>query len=61
MNGEESRYSSSRAHHEWRRAAVFSDLDVIMTGDFYGSDSVSPNVDYANGGSLQGLMTAWAW
>ena len=44
-----------RAHTDGDTLVVFPGLDVIMTGDFYRSIQY-PNVDRANGGSLQGLL-----
>ena len=44
-----------RAHTDGGTMVYFPGLDVIMTGDFYRSVQW-PNVDRANGGSLQGLL-----
>ena len=44
-----------RAHTDGDTLVYFPGLDVIMTGDFYRSVAY-PNVDRANGGSLQGLI-----
>jgi glyoxylase-like metal-dependent hydrolase (beta-lactamase superfamily II) len=44
-----------RAHTDGDTMVYFPGLDVIMTGDFYRSVQY-PNVDRANGGSLQGLI-----
>ena len=44
-----------RAHTDGDTLVYFPGLDVIMTGDFYRSVQY-PNVDRANGGSLQGLI-----
>jgi cyclase len=44
-----------RAHTDGDTMVYFPGLDVIMTGDFYRSVQY-PNVDRANGGSLQGLL-----
>jgi len=56
MNGEEIQMIAiPRAHTDGDTLVVFPGLDVIMTGDFYRSVQY-PNVDRANGGSLQGLI-----
>jgi glyoxylase-like metal-dependent hydrolase (beta-lactamase superfamily II) len=56
MNGEEIQMIAiPRAHTDGDTLVVFPGLDVIMTGDFYRSIQY-PNVDRANGGSLQGLI-----
>jgi len=56
MNGEEVQMIAiPRAHTDGDTLVVFPGLDVIMTGDFYRSIQY-PNVDRANGGSLQGLI-----
>jgi glyoxylase-like metal-dependent hydrolase (beta-lactamase superfamily II) len=56
MNGEDIQMIAiSRAHTDGDTLVVFPGLDVIMTGDFYRSIQY-PNVDRANGGSLQGLI-----
>jgi len=44
-----------RAHTDGDTMVYFPGLDVIMSGDFYRSVQY-PNVDRANGGSLQGLI-----
>src|SRR3954462_12149775 len=44
-----------RAHTDGDTLVYFPGLDAIMTGDFYRSIQY-PNVDRANGGSLQGLI-----
>jgi cyclase len=44
-----------RAHTDGDTMVDFPGLDVIMTGDFFRSIQY-PNVDRANGGSLQGLL-----
>jgi glyoxylase-like metal-dependent hydrolase (beta-lactamase superfamily II) len=44
-----------RAHTDGDTMVYFPGLDIIMTGDFYRSIQY-PNVDRANGGSLQGLL-----
>ena len=56
MNGEEIQMIAvPRAHTDGDTMVYFPGLDVIMTGDFYRSIQY-PNVDRANGGSLQGLI-----
>jgi cyclase len=56
MNGEEIQLIAiPRAHTDGDTLVYFPGLDVIMTGDFYRSIQY-PNVDRANGGSLQGLL-----
>jgi len=56
MDGEEIQLIAiPRAHTDGDTLVVFPGLDVIMTGDFYRSVQY-PNVDRANGGSLQGLI-----
>lgn len=56
MNGEEIQLIAiPRAHTDGDTLVYFPGLDVIMTGDFYRSVQY-PNVDRANGGSLQGLI-----
>ena len=56
MNGEEIQLIAvPRAHTDGDTMVYFPGLDVIMTGDFYRSVQY-PNVDRANGGSLQGLI-----
>ena len=60
MNGQEVQLVAiPRAHTDGDTMVYFPGLDIIMTGDFYRSIQY-PNVDRANGGSLQGLSTAWA-
>jgi glyoxylase-like metal-dependent hydrolase (beta-lactamase superfamily II) len=55
MNGEEIHiYAIPRAHTDGDTIVQFVNADVIMTGDFYRSVQF-PNVDRANGGSLNGL------
>jgi len=44
-----------RAHTDGDTMVYFPGLDIIMTGDFFRSIQY-PNVDRANGGSLQGLI-----
>jgi glyoxylase-like metal-dependent hydrolase (beta-lactamase superfamily II) len=56
MNGEEVQLIAiPRAHTDGDTMVFFPGLDIIMTGDFYRSIQY-PNVDRANGGSLQGLI-----
>jgi cyclase len=56
MNGEEIQLIAvPRAHTDGDTMVQFPGLDVIMTGDFYRSIQY-PNVDRANGGSVQGLI-----
>jgi glyoxylase-like metal-dependent hydrolase (beta-lactamase superfamily II) len=56
MNGEEIQLIAiPRAHTDGDTLVYFPGLDVIMTGDFYRSVQY-PNVDRANGGTLQGLI-----
>jgi cyclase len=56
MNGEDIQLIAvPRAHTDGDTMVYFPGLDVIMTGDFYRSIQY-PNVDRANGGSLQGLL-----
>ena len=56
MDGEEIQMIAiPRAHTDGDTMVYFPGLDVIMTGDFYRSVQY-PNVDRANGGSLQGLI-----
>jgi cyclase len=56
MNGEEVQLIAvPRAHTDGDTMVYFPGLDIIMTGDFYRSIQY-PNVDRANGGSLQGLI-----
>src|SRR5215475_2718187 len=56
MNGEEIQMIAiPRAHTDGDTMVYFPGLDVIMTGDFFRSVQY-PNVDRANGGSLQGLL-----
>ena len=56
MNGEEVQLIAiPRAHTDGDTMVYFPGLDIIMTGDFYRSVAY-PNVDRANGGSLQGLI-----
>ena len=56
MDGEEIQMIAiPRAHTDGDTLVIFPGLDVIMTGDFFRSVQY-PNVDRANGGSLQGLL-----
>ena len=56
MNGEEIQMIAiPRAHTDGDTMVYFPGLDVIMTGDFYRTVQY-PNIDRANGGSLQGLV-----
>jgi glyoxylase-like metal-dependent hydrolase (beta-lactamase superfamily II) len=56
MNGEEIQLIAiPRAHTDGDTMVFFPGLDIIMTGDFYRSIQY-PNVDRANGGTLQGLI-----
>jgi glyoxylase-like metal-dependent hydrolase (beta-lactamase superfamily II) len=56
MNGEEVQLIAiPRAHTDGDTMVYFPGLDIIMTGDFYRAVQY-PNVDRANGGSLQGLI-----
>jgi cyclase len=56
MNGEEVQLIAiPRAHTDGDTMVYFPGLDIIMTGDFYRAIAY-PNVDRANGGSLQGLI-----
>ena len=58
MNGEEVRVIAiPRAHTDGDSMVYFVNNDVIMTGDWYRSIQF-PNIDRANGGSLQGLENA---
>jgi glyoxylase-like metal-dependent hydrolase (beta-lactamase superfamily II) len=60
MNGEEVQLVAvPRAHTDGDTMVVFPGLDVIMTGDFYRSIQY-PNIDRANGGSLQGMLDGLA-
>jgi glyoxylase-like metal-dependent hydrolase (beta-lactamase superfamily II) len=56
MNGEEIQLIAvPRAHTDGDTMVYFPGLNVIMTGDFYRAIQY-PNIDRANGGSLQGLL-----
>ncbi len=56
LNGEEVQLIAvPRAHTDGDTLVWFPGFDIAMTGDFYRSIQY-PNVDRANGGSLQGLI-----
>ena len=56
MNGEEiDAIPVPRAHTDGDTMIHFVHADVIMTGDFYRSIQY-PNIDRANGGSLNGML-----
>jgi len=56
MNGEEIRLIPIRAAHTDGDTLVhFPGLDVLMTGDYYRSIQY-PNIDRANGGTLNGMI-----
>jgi glyoxylase-like metal-dependent hydrolase (beta-lactamase superfamily II) len=56
MNGEEVQLVAiPRAHTDGDTMVYFPGLNIIMTGDFYRAVQY-PNVDRANGGSVQGLI-----
>src|SRR5262245_19457090 len=56
MDGEEIQLIAvPRAHTDGDTMVYFPGLNVIMTGDFYRAIQY-PNIDRANGGSLQGLI-----
>jgi len=58
MNGEEvDLIPVLRAHTDGDTLVHFPGLDVLMTGDFYRSVQY-PNIDRANGGTLNGLVDA---
>jgi glyoxylase-like metal-dependent hydrolase (beta-lactamase superfamily II) len=60
MNGQEVQLIAvPRAHTDGDTMVVFPGLDVIMTGDFYRSIQY-PNIDRANGGSVQGMLDGLA-
>src|ERR1700688_2348169 len=48
-----------KAHTDGDTMVYFHNADVIMTGDFYRSIGY-PNIDRANGGSLDGMLTGLA-
>ena len=61
MNGEEVRLIPiQRAHTDGDTLVRFTNADVIMTGDFYRSVQF-PNIDRANGGSLNGMLDGLAY
>ena len=61
MNGEEVRLIPiARAHTDGDTLVRFESADVIMTGDFYRSIQF-PNIDRANGGSLNGMLDGLAY
>jgi len=61
MNGEEVRLIPiPRAHTDGDTLVRFESADVIMTGDFYRSIQF-PNIDRANGGSLNGMLDGLAY
>jgi len=61
MNGEEVRLIPiPRAHTDGDTLVRFEMSDVIMTGDFYRSIQF-PNIDRANGGSLNGMLDGLAY
>lgn len=56
LNGEEVRLIPiRRAHTDGDTLVYFPGLDVLMTGDYYRSLGY-PNIDRANGGSLEGML-----
>jgi len=56
MNGEVARLVPIlRAHTDGDTLVVFTKDDIIMSGDFFRSIQY-PNIDRANGGSLQGML-----
>jgi glyoxylase-like metal-dependent hydrolase (beta-lactamase superfamily II) len=57
MNGQDVMLLPQRAHTDGDTMVYFPGIDVIMTGDFYRSIQF-PNIDRANGGSLQGMIDA---
>lgn len=48
-----------KAHTDGDTMVYFHNADVLMTGDFYRSIGY-PNIDRANGGSLDGMLTGLA-
>jgi cyclase len=61
MDGEEVRLIPIvRAHTDGDTLVRFESADVIMTGDFYRSIQF-PNIDRANGGSLNGMLDGLAY
>ena len=60
MNGEDIQLIPVlAAHTDGDTMVYFPKADVIMTGDFYRSIQY-PNIDRANGGSLQGMLNGLA-
>jgi cyclase len=58
MNGEDVRvFAVPRAHTDGDSMVYFTNADVLMTGDWYRSIQF-PNIDRANGGTLQGMLDA---
>ena len=56
MNGEDAELIPiPRAHTDGDTMVFFHNADVIMTGDFFRSTGY-PNIDRANGGSLNGML-----
>ena len=56
MNGEDVQLIPNRvAHTDGDTLVRFAGVDVLMTGDYYRSVGY-PNIDRANGGSLNGLL-----
>jgi len=61
MNGEEVRLIPiPRAHTDGDTLVRFVNADAIMSGDFYRSVQF-PNIDRANGGSLNGMLDGLAY
>ncbi|HLG95256.1 MAG TPA: MBL fold metallo-hydrolase [Bryobacteraceae bacterium] len=61
MNGEEVRLIPiPRAHTDGDSLVRFVNADAIMSGDFYRSVQF-PNIDRANGGSLNGMLDGLAY
>ena len=60
MDGEDIQlYAIPRAHTDGDTLIFFPKADVIMSGDFFRSVQY-PNIDRANGGSLQGMLEGLA-
>src|SRR5579862_2423566 len=60
MDGEDIQlYDIPRAHTDGDTMVYFPKADVIMSGDFFRSVQY-PNIDRANGGSLQGMLDGLA-
>lgn len=58
MNGEDIQLIPIRsAHTDGDTLVRFPGLDILMTGDYYRSAGY-PNIDRANGGSLEGMVDA---